>query len=150
MLSGLRRIVEMVPIEGLQTGHLGGAALDTFANEPPKPDNPRLKIRNVTVKPHISGALRRVATFEAEQIAANPGCFVRGEGFSIHATDLGLCSRIVTNAKNANKGKQMQNGFVTALDAETGGGRAVISTQPEQLSGSAKRNGLIFPNPGSR
>ena len=72
-------IDETALIKALQSGHLGGAALDTFATEPPEPDNPLLKMKNVTLTPHIAGASRRVATFAAEQIAADLGRFVRGE-----------------------------------------------------------------------
>lgn len=72
-------IDEAAMIAALQSGHLGGAALDTFAVEPPAPDNPLLAMKNVTLTPHIAGASRRVASFAAEQIAADLGRFLRGE-----------------------------------------------------------------------
>ncbi len=52
----------------LASGHLGGAALDTFALEPPPVDWPLLKLDNVTVTPHIAGASRETAWHKAEMV----------------------------------------------------------------------------------
>ncbi len=42
-------------IEALRSGHLGGAALDVLAEEPPSPDNPLWDLENVLITPHTSG-----------------------------------------------------------------------------------------------
>jgi D-3-phosphoglycerate dehydrogenase len=65
--------------EALVSGHLGGAALDTFEVEPPLKDDPLLHLPNVTLTPHIAGASRRVATFAAQQIADDLARFLKGE-----------------------------------------------------------------------
>ncbi len=55
----------------IQEGHVGGAALDVFVNEPVEADNPLLKLDKVIVTPHLGAstaeAQERVALEIAEQ-----------------------------------------------------------------------------------
>lgn len=46
---------EQALIETLQSGHLGGAAIDVFHNEPLEPESPLWDMENVLVTPHLSG-----------------------------------------------------------------------------------------------
>ena len=59
-------------IGALQTGHLGGAALDTFADEPLAMTSPLRHIPNVVLSPHVAGqteeALIRVGRAAAQAI----------------------------------------------------------------------------------
>jgi D-3-phosphoglycerate dehydrogenase len=52
-------VVESGLIKALQEGWIAGAGLDVFEIEPPKPDNPLLKMNNVILAPHNASASAR-------------------------------------------------------------------------------------------
>jgi D-3-phosphoglycerate dehydrogenase / 2-oxoglutarate reductase len=65
-------IDEAAMISALATGHLGGAALDTFAVEPLPATSPLRTMRNVVLSPHVAGqseaALERVGVAAARAV----------------------------------------------------------------------------------
>jgi D-3-phosphoglycerate dehydrogenase len=70
---------EAALVAALQSGRLAGAALDTFAVEPPDPANPLFALPNVIVTPHVAAAttdaMVRMGTIAANNIIR----WLRGE-----------------------------------------------------------------------
>jgi D-3-phosphoglycerate dehydrogenase len=48
---------EAALIAALESGHLGGAGLDTFADEPPRADHPFWRMNQVVATPHSAGSV---------------------------------------------------------------------------------------------
>jgi D-3-phosphoglycerate dehydrogenase / 2-oxoglutarate reductase len=65
--------------EALRSGHLRGAMLETFWQEPPPPDAPLLKLPNVTLTPHIAGASTTTVGIAARMAAEEVRRFLAGE-----------------------------------------------------------------------
>ena len=81
-------------IAALQSGHLAGAALDTYATEPLPADSPLRSMPNVVLSPHVAGqthdAILRVglATVQAildEFDGRRPACVVNPEAYAVRA-----------------------------------------------------------------
>ena len=53
-------------IDALQTGHLRGAALDVFPDEPLQTSSPLVGVRGLTLTPHLAGAAAEVTDRQSE------------------------------------------------------------------------------------
>ncbi len=65
-------------ISALQQGHLAGAALDVFAEEPLPPDSPLWDMENVIISPHISAFSTRYDDRAIELFIANLQRYLKG------------------------------------------------------------------------
>jgi D-3-phosphoglycerate dehydrogenase len=65
--------------DALDSGHLFGAGLDTYAEEPPPPGSRLFGTPNLVMTPHLGGASRAVAQKAARIVAGEVGRFHRGE-----------------------------------------------------------------------
>ena len=65
--------------DALESGHLRGAMLETFAIEPTPPDWPLLKLPNVTLTPHIAGASLKTVRIAAAKAAEEVRRWLAGE-----------------------------------------------------------------------
>lgn len=69
-------------VAALRAGRIGGAGLDTFAPEPPAPDNPLWEMENVILSPHIGGVTEEARGEVSLITCANVIAFLNGE--SVH------------------------------------------------------------------
>jgi D-3-phosphoglycerate dehydrogenase len=74
-----RLIDEEALIAALKDGHLGGAGLDVFAQEPPDPKNPLFSMANVIVTPHVASSTTGAAKQMGAICAQNILHYLRGE-----------------------------------------------------------------------
>ncbi|HLH69507.1 MAG TPA: 2-hydroxyacid dehydrogenase [Candidatus Dormibacteraeota bacterium] len=58
-------------VQALETGHLGGAALDVFEEEPLAPNSPLRRLENVFLTPHIAGLTQEAEDRLLEVCGAN-------------------------------------------------------------------------------
>jgi len=72
-------IDEEALIKALKSGEIRGAALDVWDPEPPKIDNPLLKMDNVVALPHIASASVETRTRMIEMAIENLNAILRGK-----------------------------------------------------------------------
>ncbi len=66
-------------LRALNEGHVGGAAMDVFEDEPLPPESPWWTTPNTIVTPHIAGLGRQYLERAAEVVLENVGRYERGE-----------------------------------------------------------------------
>lgn len=63
----------------LKSGHLAGAALDVFRDEPVQPENRFVALPNVLVSPHLGGATRDVVRHQSRMMVEGIEAYLRGQ-----------------------------------------------------------------------
>jgi phosphoglycerate dehydrogenase-like enzyme len=74
-----RLVDDRALIRALRDGRIGGAALDTFSEEPLPTSSPYWELSNVIVTPHTAWSSARVLDRSIELFCDNLGRFSRGE-----------------------------------------------------------------------
>jgi glyoxylate reductase len=69
---------EIALAESLSSGHLWGAAIDVFEQEPIDMENPLLSLPNVVVAPHIGSATIKTRAKMADLAADNALAAIKG------------------------------------------------------------------------
>jgi len=77
-------IDEQALVKAIQSGHIAGAGLDTFAVEPPSVTHPFFQERNIVVTPHIAGVTNEGSTRVSESAAQGIIAVVEGERLPEH------------------------------------------------------------------
>ena len=72
--------------DALDSGHLFGAAMDVFPEEPIPPGSRLLTTPNLVMTPHLAGASKETAMKAASIVAADVARYVRGEPLAHVAT----------------------------------------------------------------
>ena len=129
-------IDEVALAEALRSGHLSGAAVDTFAQEPPK-NSPLIGLPNLIATPHIAGstaeAQEEVGTLIAQQVRE-----YLAEGLIRNAVNMPALSRGAIPAFAAVSGTGRAAGRVCGA----GGGFGKFQPDTHTLRGRAGRAGF--------
>jgi phosphoglycerate dehydrogenase-like enzyme len=72
-------VVEAALVEALRSGHLAGAAVDVFDQEPPPPEHPLLHLPNVIATPHCASTARENSRRSVQHWLGNMLRVARGE-----------------------------------------------------------------------
>jgi D-2-hydroxyacid dehydrogenase (NADP+) len=70
---------ESALVEALETGRIGGAALDVFSQEPLPPDHPFWAMQNVIITTHQGGFCDVHVDYALPTVEANMRCFLAGD-----------------------------------------------------------------------
>src|SRR5271169_812851 len=74
-----RTVDEPALIKALRDGWIAGAGLDVLETEPPKPDNPLLKMDNVTLTPHVASASARFDPMRRRRVGQEVALALKGQ-----------------------------------------------------------------------
>jgi D-3-phosphoglycerate dehydrogenase len=117
---------EIALLHALDSGQIAGAAIDTFAQEPPPPDHPLVHHPKVVVAPHLNQNTVESQTATSTQVVADVLAALRGEDYR-HVVNLPFSDAVPYRAVKpyihlASKlGKlqgQLAEGWITRVEVE--------------------------------
>jgi D-3-phosphoglycerate dehydrogenase len=141
---------EVALVDALRSGHVAGAALDVYSDEPPSPDSPLRALPNVVLTPHIAAntveAQRDVGTQIVDQVLAA----LRGEDFrnavNLPVVDAGvfhlLSPYLVLAEKLGSLQMQLSEGRIKRVEVEVQGEEVSDHVKPLTV---ALLKGLLDP-----
>ena len=109
--------------EALTDGHLAGAALDVFRDEPLRPDNRFVALPNVLVSPHLGGATRDVIRHQTDIIVDGIEAWLAGR--RPRTSSIRRCWRRRQRTDNRPTDNRLQTG--------TDGGAAMCGPFPKSV-----------------
>jgi len=136
-------VEEAALAEALRSGHLAGAAVDVFAEEPPR-NSPLLGLPNVITTPHVAGSTEEAQEEVGAQIAQQVRDFL-AEGVLRNAVNLPTLSAEQYRRLRPYLELAERLGSLVAQVAPSRSGRVRISYagEPAELGTSVLRNAVL-------
>jgi D-3-phosphoglycerate dehydrogenase len=131
----------------VESGELGGAAVDVFEDEPPAADNPLFALEDVIVTPHIGSktdeAMSRVATTIADHVLTALDGDVPASALNAPHSDDALVQDALELAEMLGRvAGELADGAITGLDVEYRGDVAESDVEPVTAAAAV---GLLDP-----
>jgi D-3-phosphoglycerate dehydrogenase len=146
---------EQALLDALDSGQLAGAAIDTFAQEPPQPGYPLLNHPKVVVTPHLNQNTIEAQSATSRQVVADVLAALRGEDFR-HVANLPFNEKIpyqtvkpyINLAVKLGKLQgQVAEGWITRLEVELLGENMAELVRPVT---AVLLSGMLLPVEGRK
>jgi D-3-phosphoglycerate dehydrogenase len=129
-------------LAALESGQLGGAALDVFSVEPPPPDSPLTRHPRIITLPHVGASTAEAQTSAGTEMAEGVAVALSGASprYAVNAPFVapeawGVLQPYLTLARQMGKLiSQLISGPVRSYDIEYCGELADVDTQPVRLA----------------
>ena len=144
---------EAALLDALNSGQIGGAAIDTFSKEPPPPDHPLLQHPKVVAAPHLNQNTVESQSATSTQVVADVLSALRGEDYR-HVVNLPFSETIPYRAVKPYIHLASKLGKLQGQVAEGWIKRIEVEVQGESLRGLVRPvaavllSGMLLPVDG--